>query len=255
MAKPSRPDLRVRAPELEPPDDLVVRLGELARSSAPPVTARRWGSRGTRVAAATAGFVLVGVGGSFAAGGLIDGDEPSPVRPSAPGDQGPDEQTPSAEVPAPGIEAPPTEPPTEPSTRTEPDPAEGRGRQDRPGAARPSRPADPTGPDVTSGPASEDAPGRSEDAPGRGGSVPPGQDANPSPSQGQGRGGNADRPDRPDRPGGPAQSNSPAQPDRPDQPDQPDRPDRPEPTVDLGSGLDLPISHSGPKGGGKGTRG
>lgn len=260
MAKPPRPDLRVTVPELELPDELAAQLGLLARRSAPPQPAPRWSARSLRLAAGTAGFVVVGVGGAFAAGGLLDRDQTPPAGPVVPSGERPVEEAPGYDGPVDGTAPGSGAPPESPAPARSP----GSGPADRPDN-RPDRPAGPDGPGLGTSPtegagspsdgSQPGAPGRSEDAPGQTGTAP-GQGPRPD------RGPSGERPDRPDRPDRPEQPDRPRldqadrsdlteQPDRPDRPEQPEQSERPAPP----ERPDPQTSVHGPKGGAKGTRG
>src|SRR5690606_2028442 len=83
-------ELRLSAPELEPPDHLVHQLAELARASAPSTVAGRAG-RLAPVSVVAAGALLASVGGAWATGAIeIPGlpspgqEAPAPTEPTSP---------------------------------------------------------------------------------------------------------------------------------------------------------------------------
>lgn len=83
------PDLRLAAPELEPPDHLVHQLAELARTSVPAAGSAA-GRRLAPVSVVAAGALLASVGGAWATGVIEVPGLPSPRQespaPAAPGE-------------------------------------------------------------------------------------------------------------------------------------------------------------------------
>ncbi len=96
MTKPRREELRLAAPEIEPPDHLVHQLAELARQSTPTGVTR--GRRTAAVVGAVAGTVLLSVGGAWATGAVTLPGLPS-LRQDAPVSPGPSTPPPASDSP------------------------------------------------------------------------------------------------------------------------------------------------------------